>query len=656
MIACAAASPGRSSDRVVQRRHVRQGGSPRPPAFRPARGAHRHGTELPRRREQHRRVQLLRRAASSCARRCGAELERRRPGPRGSGASTCTVAPCASATCATMCAEAPNPDRSRRARAPAAAAPPASAPRPGDPGRPRQRHRHRSKPIVAAAWPTSATAPTTTAAPSPSTPVPTAPGSPGASPSADRRRDRVLHGERGQARCRHPAARRRLPGRRDRPGRPDGLECPRRRVRRTRSPTPGASPSSRPHASTVVDDPTRPYRRDPLSGSPAGCSASDTGGVSGAGPALRTACHAGPTPLPAGDPCEERGQHRSKRRHSMDRTAELIIAVERALRAPSVHNTQPWRWRVDDDAVQLHADWTRHLVATDPDRRDLVLSCGAALHHLLVALAARGLEADVDRLPDPDDTGHLATVTLRRRCRSARGPGAAAGDRPPPHRPAPDEPPTRAPRTPPAPGRARTPRGCGPHPRHRPCDAAATRGGTRRRRNTPGLDSRLPHRARAVDPPVRRRTRRRTGRQHRTAPGRRGDRRTAAAVPPGATRPATAGARTGSRGRRIGTAGDQHGRRRRRRPTPGGRGDQRRPAGRHDSRARLDAAEPGRRGRRHPPRAAARRPAHPRAAPDRAADRLARNPGGGESPRRHGATSGRYCSRGERSEGPVGAF
>ena len=96
----------------------------------------------------------------------------------------------------------------------------------------------------------------------------------------------------------------------------------------------------------------------------------------------------------------------------MDRSAELAIAVEHALRGPSVHNTQPWRWRIGADAVHLHADWTRHLVATDPDRRDLVLSCAAALHHLLVALAARGLEASVDRLPDPDDVGHLATVTL----------------------------------------------------------------------------------------------------------------------------------------------------------------------------------------------------------------------------------------------------
>jgi hypothetical protein len=70
--------------------------------------------------------------------------------------------------------------------------------------------------------------------------------------------------------------------------------------------------------------------------------------------------------------------------------------------------------------VQLHADPQRHLVATDPDRRDLLLSCGAALHHLRVALAARGLSADIRRLPDPDDSTHLATVTVR--------PGGEAAD------------------------------------------------------------------------------------------------------------------------------------------------------------------------------------------------------------------------------------
>lgn len=92
---------------------------------------------------------------------------------------------------------------------------------------------------------------------------------------------------------------------------------------------------------------------------------------------------------------------------------EFSGAIEDALRAPSIHNTQPWRWRIRPDAAELHADWDRHLMVTDPECRDLVLSCGAALHHLQVALAARGLAHEVERVPEPDDRGHLATVRLR---------------------------------------------------------------------------------------------------------------------------------------------------------------------------------------------------------------------------------------------------
>jgi nitroreductase len=92
---------------------------------------------------------------------------------------------------------------------------------------------------------------------------------------------------------------------------------------------------------------------------------------------------------------------------------DLSGAVTDALRAPSVHNTQPWKWRIRPDAVDLHADEDRHLDVTDPDQRDLILSCGAALHHLQVALAARGLAVEVRRHPDPEDRSHLATVTVR---------------------------------------------------------------------------------------------------------------------------------------------------------------------------------------------------------------------------------------------------
>ena len=88
-------------------------------------------------------------------------------------------------------------------------------------------------------------------------------------------------------------------------------------------------------------------------------------------------------------------------------------ALELAARAPSVHNTQPWRWRIADDSVELLADEGRRLRATDQDGRDLVISCGAALHHLRVALAAAGVGTAVHRLPDPARPELLARVDLR---------------------------------------------------------------------------------------------------------------------------------------------------------------------------------------------------------------------------------------------------
>ncbi len=81
-----------------------------------------------------------------------------------------------------------------------------------------------------------------------------------------------------------------------------------------------------------------------------------------------------------------------------------------ATRAPSVHNSQPWHWRVGADCLHLLADPSRHLPRTDPDRRNMVLSCGAALHHCIAALAAMGWRSKVHRLPDTADRDHLATI------------------------------------------------------------------------------------------------------------------------------------------------------------------------------------------------------------------------------------------------------
>lgn len=88
------------------------------------------------------------------------------------------------------------------------------------------------------------------------------------------------------------------------------------------------------------------------------------------------------------------------------------------MQAPSVHNSQPWRWRIGAESLDLHADPSRHLPVADPDRRELLISCGAALHHCTVALAAMGWQSRVERLPNPSDSNHLATITV-----SAQAPG-----------------------------------------------------------------------------------------------------------------------------------------------------------------------------------------------------------------------------------------
>jgi nitroreductase len=89
-------------------------------------------------------------------------------------------------------------------------------------------------------------------------------------------------------------------------------------------------------------------------------------------------------------------------------------ALELAARAPSLHNTQPWTWRYDEHTVELYANFKRWLPATDTATRDLVLSCGAALHHLRLTLAAAGTAASVDRRTQPDPLDHLATLRLQR--------------------------------------------------------------------------------------------------------------------------------------------------------------------------------------------------------------------------------------------------
>ncbi|CRK51196.1 conserved hypothetical protein [Rhodococcus sp. RD6.2] len=90
------------------------------------------------------------------------------------------------------------------------------------------------------------------------------------------------------------------------------------------------------------------------------------------------------------------------------------IAVDLAGRAPSVHNSQPWHWTYSNGRLDLHTERARLLPEADPSGRQLVISCGAALHHLEAALTTLRWATDVERFPDGTNSDHLATLRFHR--------------------------------------------------------------------------------------------------------------------------------------------------------------------------------------------------------------------------------------------------
>jgi len=99
-------------------------------------------------------------------------------------------------------------------------------------------------------------------------------------------------------------------------------------------------------------------------------------------------------------------------------TAEEIVryVVSRAVWAPSVHNTQPWRFTADGGSqISLHADAGRRLAVADPDGREMMISCGAALFTIRLALRSLGYIPGTRVLPDPAQPDLVAQVSWRER-------------------------------------------------------------------------------------------------------------------------------------------------------------------------------------------------------------------------------------------------
>ncbi|GIG63002.1 hypothetical protein Lfu02_73740 [Longispora fulva] len=86
-------------------------------------------------------------------------------------------------------------------------------------------------------------------------------------------------------------------------------------------------------------------------------------------------------------------------------------AVTAATLAPSMHNTQPWPFRREGDAIEVYADTDRALPVADPHHRAVRIACGAALLNLRLALAVRGHQATVRLLPIAGHSDMVARLT-----------------------------------------------------------------------------------------------------------------------------------------------------------------------------------------------------------------------------------------------------
>ena len=92
--------------------------------------------------------------------------------------------------------------------------------------------------------------------------------------------------------------------------------------------------------------------------------------------------------------------------------AQLRFLLNYAILAPSKHNTQPWLFHVERNIIELYADQTRVLSTVDASGRELIMSCGAALANLLVALRYFGFSWMLEMPTSAGENRLLARLTV----------------------------------------------------------------------------------------------------------------------------------------------------------------------------------------------------------------------------------------------------
>jgi nitroreductase len=105
----------------------------------------------------------------------------------------------------------------------------------------------------------------------------------------------------------------------------------------------------------------------------------------------------------------------------------LLECLVAACAAPSIHNTQPWLFRPRGDSVDVLVDRSRQLATLDPEGRELMVSVGAAVFNLRLAVRAHGHETRVRLMPDRAEPDLAARVSIEKAAAPPAGVVALAG-------------------------------------------------------------------------------------------------------------------------------------------------------------------------------------------------------------------------------------
>jgi nitroreductase len=91
---------------------------------------------------------------------------------------------------------------------------------------------------------------------------------------------------------------------------------------------------------------------------------------------------------------------------------QLEFLLNYAFLDPSIHNTQPWVFKIIDDAIELYLDKASVLATADPNYRESIVGCGAALFNLRIAIRYFGYRDIVEVFPEPYSPNLLARISF----------------------------------------------------------------------------------------------------------------------------------------------------------------------------------------------------------------------------------------------------